>query len=275
MRVTVFGLGEAGSLFAAGLVAAGARVDGYDPAPVETPEGVTRWADPVSAVTGAELVFALTASADAEVALTQALGAIPASALYADLSTSAPVLKRRLAAIAAGRGLEFVDIALMAIVPTHGLRTPALASGTGADRYVRTMTSFGVLVEAVGERPGDAATRKLLRSVMMKGLAALVIEAMRAADAAELSDWLWSNLVEEITAADGKMLARLVTGTGAHAERRLHEMEACQALLEGLGVDPVMTRSTVESLRRVPSEGLPSLPLRNGGAQTGMPSSSQ
>jgi hypothetical protein len=44
--------------------------------------------------------------------------------------------------------------------------------------------------------------------------------------------------------------------------RRLHEMEACQSLLESLGVDPVMTRSTVETLRRVPSEGVPIVPPR-------------
>ena len=260
MRATVFGLGEAGSLFAAGLVAAGVEVAGYDPAPVVTPAGLTRFADPETAVADAELVLALTASADAEVALSQALEAIPGSALYADLATAAPALKRRLAAIAAGRGLEFVDIALLAIVPGRGLRTPALASGPGADRYVRTMTSFGVPVEAVGEQAGDASMRKLLRSVMMKGLASVVIEAMRAADAADLSEWLWSNLADEITAADEKMLARLVTGTGIHAERRLHEMEACQSLLEELGVDPVMTRSTVESLRRAQREGVPSPP---------------
>jgi Domain of unknown function (DUF1932) len=95
---------------------------------------------------------------------------------------------------------------------------------------------------------------------MMKGLAALVIEAMRAAEVAGLPEWLWGNLVDEITAADGAMLARLVRGTGTHSVRRLHEMEACQALLEELGVEPVMTRSTVENLRRVPAEGVPTLP---------------
>lgn len=257
MRVTVFGLGEAGSVFAEGLAAAGADVSGYDPAGVATPTGVARHGNPVDAVAGADVVLALTASTDAEVALTQALAEIPAAALYADLSTSAPARKRQLAAIAAGRGLDFVDVALMAIVPTNGLATPALASGPGADRYAREMATFGVPVAAVGERAGDAATRKLLRSVMMKGLAAVVIEAMRAGDAADLSDWLWSNLVDEITAADGTMLARLVAGTGVHAGRRLHEMEACRALLEELDVDPLMTRSTIESLRRVLTDGVP------------------
>jgi 3-hydroxyisobutyrate dehydrogenase-like beta-hydroxyacid dehydrogenase len=260
VRITLFGLGEAGSLFGADLAAAGAAVAGYDPRATPTPAGVARHHDPVSAVAGAEIVMALTAQADAPTAINQALAAIPDGALYADLSTSSAAVKEELASIAGARGLLFVDVALMATVPGRGMRTPALAAGSGAQRYAAALGPLGVPVEPVSDRAGDAATRKLLRSVMMKGLAALVIEAMRAADQAGLSEWLWGNLVDEITAADEALLARLVRGTGPHALRRLHEMEACQSQLESLGVDPVMTRSTVESLRRVPSEGIPTLP---------------
>jgi len=269
MKVALFGLGEAGSLFGADLCAAGVRVTGFDPGSMPTPTGVVRCDDPVTAVAGAQVVLALTASADACTALTQALTAIPADAIYADLSTSAAALKRDLAATAAARCLPFADVALMATVPGRGMRTPALAAGSGAAAYVAALAPLGVPVEVVSDEAGDAATRKLLRSVMMKGLAALVIEAMRAAEQAGLSEWLWGNLADEITAADEALLARLVQGTGPHAVRRLHEMEACQAQLESLGIDPVMTRSTVESLRRVPSEGIPALPLLGATTHSG------
>jgi 3-hydroxyisobutyrate dehydrogenase-like beta-hydroxyacid dehydrogenase len=264
VQIVMFGLGEAGSLFAADLVAAGVDVHGYDPAPVATPAGVTRHGDPSSAVAGADVVLALTPQADALTAITQAIDTIPSGALYADLSTSAATVKRSLAEVAASRGLAFADVALLSLVPGNGMRALALASGTGADRYVATMAPLGVPVTAIGDVAGDAATRKLLRSVMMKGLAALVVEAMRAADAAGLSEWLWGNLVDEITSADEALLARLVRGTGTHSLRRLHEMEACEAQLLSLGIDPVMTRSTVESLRRIPVEGVPNLPTGPG-----------
>jgi 3-hydroxyisobutyrate dehydrogenase-like beta-hydroxyacid dehydrogenase len=260
--VAIFGLGEAGSLFAADLVSAGVRVQAFDPKPVATPAEVVRCDSPSDAVRGAKLVLALTPQDDAATAFGQAAAAYETGTLYADLSTSAPAVKRAIASAAAAVGVEFVDVALMAVVPGNGLRAPALVSGHGADRYVSLMAGFGVPVESVGAVAGDAATRKLLRSVMMKGLAALVIEAMRAAGEVGLAEWLWGNLVDEITAADEVLLARLVRGTGIHAVRRLHEMEACQSLLESLGVDPVMTRSTVESLRRVPADGVPALPTR-------------
>ncbi len=260
MRFTIFGLGEAGSLIATDLVAAGQHVRGYDPADVTTPAGVERCDDPQAAVADAGVVLALTASADAPAALSQALDEIPASAIYADLSTSSAVVKRRLAELAAARDLAFADVALMSIVPGNGLRTPALASGSGAAAFEAVLAPLGMPVEAVGDQAGDAATRKLLRSVVIKGLAGLLIEAMHAADAAGFAAETWQNLVDQFTVADGKFLRRMVEGTAPHAVRRLHEMEAAAELLTDLGVDPVMTRATVESLRRVPTDGLPKLP---------------
>lgn len=242
MQVAILGLGEAGSRFAADLVEAGVAVSAYDPAPVPTPLGVTRHRRPADAVAGADLVLALTASTDAARALTEVLDAMPATALYADLSTSAPSLKAELAVLAGAHRRPFVDVALMKSVPGKGWRTPALASGPGAERYASLMGRFGVPVEPLGDKAGDASTRKLLRSVMMKGLAGLVIEAMRAADAAGRSEWLWAELVAEITAADDALLTRLVRGTGIHAPRRVDEMEAAATLLDSLNVDPVMTR---------------------------------
>ena len=122
------------------------------------------------------------------------------------------------------------------------------------------MGRLDVPVEVIDGSAGEATTRKLLRSVTMKGLAAVVIEALRAAEAAGLSEWVWADLVAELTAADERLLIRLVEGTGVHAARRVHEMEACTAMLEALGVDPVMTRSTVEALRRVAVAGVPEVP---------------
>ena len=97
-------------------------------------------------------------------------------------------------------------------------------------------------------------------SVFMKGLAGVMIEALEAAEAAGLSDWLWENLTSEIAGADERLVRRLVAGTAPHALRRLHEMEASAELLEELSVEPLMTRGTVANLRRVLEHGLPHIP---------------
>lgn len=260
MRIGVFGLGEAGSLIAADLVQAGAQVNAFDPAAVVTPDGVNRYDTPSPVVVDANVVIALTAAADAREALKQALCDIPAEAVYADFSTAAASLKRELAALAEERHLGFADVALLAVVPGNGLGTRALASGKGADRFASIFRGLGMPVDSLSGEAGDAATRKLLRSVFMKGLAGVMIEALQAANEAGLSDWLWDNLTTEIAGADETLIRRLVAGTGPHAKRRLHEMEASAQLLQDLGVDPVMTRGTVENLRRVLEQGLPPIP---------------
>jgi 3-hydroxyisobutyrate dehydrogenase-like beta-hydroxyacid dehydrogenase len=259
VRIGVFGLGEAGALFAADLAAAGASTRAYDPADVATPDRIVRCAAPADAVRGAELVLALVPAADAVTAAEQARDEIPAGAVYADLGTGSAELKRGLAAIVEPR-LRFVDVALMATVPGHGVAVPSLASGSAADDYVAMLTPFGARVEAIGPEPGTAATRKLLRSVVVKGLAALVIEAMQAAHAAGDADWVWDHVAEQLSVADEAFVRRIVEGTAIHHERRRHEMEASMELLTSLGVDAVMTRSTVEHLRRVGGHGVPELP---------------
>jgi len=261
-RFCVFGLGDAGARIAGDLAAAGAEVHGYDPAEVATPPGVVRHPRPGPAAAGAGVVLAVTAAADATTALTQALDAIPRDAVYADLATAPPALKRSLGAVAGVAGLGFADVALMAVVVGTGLRTPALASGPGARDFAAVVAPLGMPVEHAGDEPGGAATRKLLRSVFMKGLAAVVIESMRAAEAADLAGETWANIVDQITVADEELVRRLVTGTPRHAARRVHEMEAAGELLAELGVEPTMTDATTTHLRRIEADPalVPDLP---------------
>lgn len=257
--VAVFGLGEAGSAIAADLAAAGATVHGFDPASVPTPPGIRRHGRPEAAVDGVDAVVACVAAADATTAARQALAAIPDGAVYADLGTGSADLKCRLAEIV-GERLRFADVGLMTVVPGHGLATPSLASGPGAGAYAALVTPLGGVVEVIGDRPGVAATRKLLRSVVMKGLAGVIIESMRAAAAAGEDEWVWGNIVEQLTVTDETFVRRLVEGTGVHFERRRHEMEAARDLVASLGVDPMMTRATVEHLAGVAELGVPELP---------------
>jgi 3-hydroxyisobutyrate dehydrogenase-like beta-hydroxyacid dehydrogenase len=253
-RVAVLGLGEAGALIAADLAAAGVEVGGFDPGGVPTPAGVKRHDAAGAAVDGVDLVLAVTSAAHAVGALTQAAGSVPRGAVYADLSTAAPALERRLAAVATDAGLGFADVALMAPVPGTGLRTPALASGPGAAAFVAAMAPLGMPVEHAGDEAGLASTRKLLRSIVMKGLAGILIESLQAAEAAGLGTETWDNIAAQLATADEALMRRLLGGTKRHARRRIEEMDATAAMLADLGVDPTMTAATEALLRRVEAD---------------------
>ena len=88
-----------------------------------------------------------------------------------------------------------------------------LASGDAADRVAATLRGYGADIEVLDGPAGLAATRKLLRSVFYKGMAASIVEALEAARAAGLEDWLRPHIAEELAKADASTVERIVTGT--------------------------------------------------------------
>jgi 3-hydroxyisobutyrate dehydrogenase-like beta-hydroxyacid dehydrogenase len=236
LRIALLGLGEAGSAIGRDLVAAGADVRGYDPR-VPSVAGVVARADEADAVRDADLVLCATSSHDALPALTSALPGLRPGTIWADLNTASPGVKVALAE-AAGSAADVVDVALMAPVPGKGLGTPMLVSGPAAGRFTELLTPLGAQVTVQPGPVGEAISRKLLRSVFYKGLAAAVVEALAAGDAAGCGDWLRANISAELVGFDGTTIDRLVDGTHRHARRRADEMAAATEQLTELGVQP-------------------------------------
>jgi 3-hydroxyisobutyrate dehydrogenase-like beta-hydroxyacid dehydrogenase len=241
VTVALLGLGEAGSIFARDLVAAGASVRGFDPAGGGDLAGVQRAADARAAVENSDLVLSVTAAAAALDAAREAAGVLREGQLYADLNASGAALKRAVADVVAPTGARFADVALMGVVPRDGLRTPALVSGPGAQAFAAYLGPLGMPVEVLDGEPGAAAARKLLRSVFMKGLAASCLESLRAARAAGCEDWMREEIETVLTGADAALLERLVAGSARHATRRIGEVADARELLAELGVEPRVT----------------------------------
>ncbi len=246
---------------ASDLQRAGAEVSAYDPGDVATPDGVRRFVHPALAVRSADVVLGVTGGADAKLALLQSLEAIRSDALYADLSTSSPNLKSELAHFADRRALDFADVALMSMVPGNGMATPSLVSGTGAQRYRELFGEYGGHVDMIDGPAGSASAKKLLRSVMMKGMAAVLLETVRAGAVYDDLEWLWDEMGSELAGADEEWIRRLITGAKTHARRRLGEMEAAADMLEAAEVAPIMTRAAAASLSELMMGGdVPELP---------------
>jgi 3-hydroxyisobutyrate dehydrogenase-like beta-hydroxyacid dehydrogenase len=177
--------------------------------------------------------------------------ALDVGALYADLNTSSPGLKRELADTVP---CLFADVALVGTVPATGLLTPALASGAGAERFAALLGPLGMPVEVVGAEPGEAAGLKLLRSVFMKGIAAAAVESLAAAEAAGAEE----RVRPDLAAVLGEpLLERLLTGSRAHAARRVDEMTAAAAYLEELGVEPRVACAAAGWLAQLRDEPAP------------------
>lgn len=251
MRIAVLGLGEAGSIYARGLAERGADIVGYDPRDVETPAGVTRSANVEDAVDGAELVLSLVGARVAGDVLNEALAGMKPEATFADLNTGAPAQKRVLATAAVAAGFPFADVAVMAPVPRAGIDTELLASGDGAEATADALRDYGLPIRVVGNDAGDAAGLKLVRSVFMKGLAAVVFESLEAAGRIGATAEVRAQIAGELAGDGDAMVQRLLDGTRQHAERREHEMRDAREFLDAIGSPGWMTDGTLAWLRSV------------------------
>lgn len=255
MRIAVLGLGEAGSIYARGLAEFGAEVFGFDPLVSEAPAGVTRAPSIGDAVDGARLVLSLVGASAADTVLGEALPRMAPSALFADFNTSAPESKRALAARAVAAGIPFADVAVMAPVPRAGIQTELFASGDGARAAVDALAAYGLPIRQVGAHAGDAAGLKLVRSVFMKGLAALVFESLAAAEKIDATTEVRAQLAAELGPDGDALVQRLLDGTRRHATRREHEMVDARDFLDELGTPTWMTEGALAWLRALQETG--------------------
>lgn len=218
-------------------------------------------------VTLVKTVGTLAKKSDIIIAMTPGKSALPAlkkirkylrpDHLYVDASSNSAHNMEQ-AAVLVGNAAKFVDASIMGPVDIMGIKVPFVASGPHAAAFRDLMVPHGMVINVVGSNPGDASAMKLIRSVLMKGLAALLLETMEAARRRNILD----EVIEDssVTFNDipfQKIIKRYVNGTAVHCERRIHEMKECLELLHDMGSSDRNTRNTIAMLRDMVKMGMP------------------
>ncbi|GAB3261635.1 NAD(P)-dependent oxidoreductase [Arthrobacter pigmenti] len=254
MHCAVIGLGEAGSRYAAALAGSGHHVTAFDPRDVEPPARVELAGSEAEAVKNADLVLVLTSAAVARPVAEKCVAHLKAGTCYADLTSSAPAQMEGLAADLEKVDARFADVAILGPVTVMGASTPLLISGTGARAAAEVLLELGARVDILDSPAGAAMAHKLLRSVFMKGLASLVVEAVSAGEAAGAEDWIRKEIASQLAGDGSAVIDRFMAGSRLHAERRAHEMTSAADYLASLNVPSDMTSATVASLHRLADE---------------------
>jgi 3-hydroxyisobutyrate dehydrogenase-like beta-hydroxyacid dehydrogenase len=252
--VAVLGLGEAGSLLARDFVRGGATVRGWDPDLHGDLSEIPLAGSFAEAVAGADVVVSVNWATVAADVAREAVPLLRAGVLYADHNTAGPSLKEELAAIVTSSGAKFIDVAMMAPVPPLGMKVGMFMAGDGAEELAAYYRTFGTPVGFVGTKPGDANGRKLCRSVFFKGMSSSVWEALEAARAVGVEEWLRADITRTFVEANEAFIDRLVDGTAKHAVRRAHEMRDAEAMLKELGTATEMVTATAQSLERIAAQ---------------------
>ncbi len=192
------------------------------------------------------LVSAVTASNTLAVAQEAALHLRPGT-LFLDLNSASPGTKQQAAAAIEAAGGHYVEAGVMTSIPPYGIRVPMLLGGAQAAALAQRLQGFGMDAKCVSEKLGVASAIKMCRSVMIKGLEALVIESYATARAYGVEDHVLPTLVETFPSIDwSKQGAYFFSRVVQHGKRRAEEMREAANTVREAGFEPFMAAAIAD-----------------------------
>lgn len=206
-----------------------------------------------AAVGSGGLVLSLVTADQALPVALSAAKLIRPQTLYCDGNSVSAATKRAAAAAIEAAGACYVDMAIMAPVSPPGVAVPVLLSGAQATAAAARLHALGFTgIGIVSGQVGSAASIKMIRSIMIKGIEALSAECAMAAGAAGVLDEVIASL--DAGRPDAGWAGRLdynLDRMMLHGMRRAAEMEEVVRTLGELGTGCGMARATVERQRAV------------------------
>ena len=209
------------------------------------------------AVAGAEAVFSVVTADQAHEAALAALPGLAKGALFFDCNSCAPQTKLRTAADVDAAAGRYVDVAVMAPVHPRLHRTPLLISGPHAEAAAPALAALDMSAKIHEGPVGAASAVKMIRSIMMKGLEALVCECVLAGRKAGVIETVLDSLDDTYPGFDWKkrsayMLERVMT----HGLRRAAEMREVALTVDLLELNGEMSRASVAWQQTIGELGL-------------------
>ena len=256
-RFGIIGFGEVGQILAQDLVAAGCELTGVfdlkfgDPASIPSQAATSPYRPGQShkdAVKGAQLVIsAVTAEQGLQAAQAVAAGIEP-GAFYVDVNSVSPGIKRASAEAIDAAGGRYVEAAVMSPFPPKRLATAMLLGGPHAQEFLPLAASLGFAgAKVFSDKVGPASATKMCRSVMIKGIEALLTESMLTARHYGVEETVLASLSDLLPVGDWEKLARyMISRSLEHGTRRAEEMREVANTVREAGIAPLMSAAAAE-----------------------------
>jgi 3-hydroxyisobutyrate dehydrogenase-like beta-hydroxyacid dehydrogenase len=256
-RIGLVGYGEVGRILAEDLRKQNLRVSAYDTklggaqaAALQdhaAAHGVTLAASHADLAANADFIIcAVTASQTVPAAQACVPGLQP-QAWFLDFNSASPGAKQRAAALIDGGGGRYVEGAVMTSVPPYRIRVPLLLGGPGAGELAPLLNELGFDARVSSDRLGVASATKMCRSIMIKGMEAMVIESFTTARAYGVEDALLASLAETFPSIDWeKQGAYFFQRVIEHGRRRSEEVREVAETVREIGLTPWSAEGTAE-----------------------------
>jgi 3-hydroxyisobutyrate dehydrogenase-like beta-hydroxyacid dehydrogenase len=265
--VAIIGFGEAGGIFAKDLAGQGIEVSVFDlffnsnrrrQLMLRKAQdcGVIATRSLKDCLQKAELVIsAVTASSALDVAK-EAGRILGKHQLFLDINSTSPARKRKAAQYVERRRARFVEAAVMASVPKYRLQVPMLLGGLHAFEAAERLQRIGMNTKPFSDRLGVASAVKMCRSVIIKGLEALVIESLFAARLYGAEDKVLESLAASYPGMgwERDLPDYVISRVAEHGRRRAVEMREAAQTFKHVGIEPVMALATARRQQQLATE---------------------
>jgi 3-hydroxyisobutyrate dehydrogenase-like beta-hydroxyacid dehydrogenase len=256
-RVALIGFGEVGQTLGADLLTAGAVVAAYDllfanrdsaPARALAKIPVSASVSAPEAVKQAELVIsAVTAASDIDAARS-VVPLLPSGAFYLDVNSVSPGMKQACSKIIDDSGGRYVEAAVMTPIAPKRIGSAMLLGGPHAADFIARARTLGFSgAEAFSPVIGRASATKMCRSIIIKGIEALLLESLVTARHYGVEKTVLESLSDLLPVGDWDRLARyMISRALEHGTRRAEEMRESAKTVAEAGVTPLMATATAE-----------------------------
>lgn len=259
MRIACLGFGQVGSTFAPVLADRGAEVLCFDPRikdPDCQPPNVTFGSFP-EVLAGADVVLSMVTTEMAQDVAKQSRRHLRTEQVYVDLSSTAPSIEKDIADAFSRTDAIFVEGAILGAVAATGAKTRILLGGYNAGPTADLLNRYGLNCEPYREEIGAASSFKMLRSVFSKGVEAVLIETLLAAERGGVRGDIWSEICGTFETVTFEKMARTwITSHAVACKRRRDEMFQVEDVVRNLGLNPIMSSAAREIFERSTDKGL-------------------
>lgn len=162
---------------------------------------------------------------------------------FLDLNSVSPGVKQETARLIESVGASYIEAAIMSPIAPRRLGAPMLFGGPHAAQFLPLARELGFSgAEVFSDQVGRAAAAKMCRSVVVKGMEALLIEALLAARTYEVEHAVIDSLSNLFPGVNWAALARyMISRSLLHGQRRAEEMREVARTLQEAGLDAWMS----------------------------------
>lgn len=219
--------------------------------------GLNKASDPLELAAAADVILCAVTAANDQLAAQSVVSIASAirDTWYLDLNSASPEMKKTASKLIDSAGGRYIEAAVMSPIEPKRMHCPILLGGTQADQFLPIGQALGFSgMQVFADRVGPASATKMCRSVIVKGMEALLTESLLSARHYGVETHVLASLTDLFPLENWDKLARyMISRSIEHGVRRAEEMQEVTRTVREAGIEPLMSAACVRRQQWAPN----------------------